>query len=72
MKKTARLILETPDAILDRRVAAPSKDHLQPNEANKESYTPHLTLEQAIQIAFGAKKDNHGDLLMKTKRGEHL
>ncbi|HDR7002359.1 TPA: hypothetical protein QCW13_005017 [Bacillus cereus] len=69
IEKTARLILETPGEILDRRVAAPSKDNLKPNKANKESFTPHLTLEQAIEIAFGARKNNRGDLVMTTQKG---
>ncbi|HDR6247422.1 TPA: hypothetical protein QCU24_005283 [Bacillus cereus] len=69
MQRTARLTLETPNETLDRRVAAPSKYYESPHPGIDESWTPQLTLEQAIQIAFGARKDNHGRLLMTTQTG---
>ncbi|MCU4948916.1 hypothetical protein OCF15_28200, partial [Bacillus cereus] len=63
-QRTARLVLEIPENMLDRRIAAPSKD-----TGDAEYYTPPLTLEQALQIAFGAKRNNRGELVLKTKTG---
>ena len=72
-KKTARLMLDIPEDMLDRRVAAPPKDSMISNDlassTGKESWTPRLTLEQAIQIAFGAQRNTRGELVLKTKTG---
>ncbi|MED2777325.1 hypothetical protein P4278_32515 [Bacillus thuringiensis] len=65
-QRTARLVLEIPENMLDRRVAAPSKDN---TIDDAQYFTPPLTLEQAIQIAFGAKRNNRGELVLKTKTG---
>ncbi|HHT7068174.1 binary toxin-like calcium binding domain-containing protein [Bacillus thuringiensis] len=71
MQRTARLLLETPNETLDRRVAAPSADEVVgiPDKTKPESGIPQITVEQAIQFAFGAKKDNRGNLVMTTQQG---
>ncbi|WP_257148704.1 binary toxin-like calcium binding domain-containing protein [Bacillus thuringiensis] len=71
MKRTARLLLETPNETLDRRVAAPSTDEVvgKPDKTKPESGIPRITVEQAIQIAFGARKNNRGNLVLTTQQG---
>lgn len=68
-KNTARLLLETPNETLDRRVAALSTYDETPHESKPESWTPKLTVEKAIQIAFGSKPDNRGNLIVTTPQG---
>lgn len=71
MNRTARLLLETPNETLDRRVAAPSADEVvdTPDKTKPESGIPRVTVEQALQFAFGALPDNRGNLMVTTPQG---
>jgi len=71
MDRTARLLLETPNETLDRRVAAPSADEVvdTPDVKKPDSGIPRITVEQAIQFAFRAMQDNRGNLMVTTPQG---
>ncbi|PYE88561.1 binary toxin-like calcium binding domain-containing protein [Bacillus sp. 196mf] len=65
LNKTANIILDTGDQILDRRVAARDFE-------NPEDGAPTLTIGQAIQKAFNAKMDKDGHLYYTDKNGKKI